>query len=130
MATAYDTPVEATGMSLALVLALGGWSPGSEPRGLEALEVSAPCDDEPTRVLPLIIVEVERCVPCVPAEAGVIDISSLEWPSTAGDRTPESGHPGWGLRDDAIGVGVDKSCTSSLGGRFIVRAVDGVFVWP
>jgi len=43
---------------------------------------------------------------------------------------PGSGHPGCGLSPVSDGVGVERSCTCSFGGRIIGREVDRALVWP
>lgn len=107
-------------MSFALVLALGGCSPSS---GVPPLEAS----DEAPRVVPL------RCVDrgvCAPADArtGSPGSSPRELPSTAGDVILWSGQPGCGLSEDDNAEGVERSWTSSLGGRCIDLEVEGVLV--
>ncbi len=49
------------------------------------------------------------------------ELSSFRWLSTAGDNEP-SGQPGCGLtRELCNGVGAERSCTSSFGGRSTLR---------
>lgn len=84
--------------------------------------------------VPLLVSEPIMVVPLIADPGGCIEGFTLgkrsAFFSTAGDTKPVSGQSAWGLvRELCIGVGAERSCTSSFGGRGALREVEGCLEW-